>query len=108
MIRYQDRVAVFESTVPLGAEVKDLPVAKNYVDEHVFAKLKKLGLPPSSVADDGTFLRRVTIDVTGRMPSAEVARKFLDDKSPDKREKAIDRLLESESYADYFANKWSA
>jgi hypothetical protein len=108
MIRYQDRVAVFEATVPLGAEVKELPVAKNYVDELVFAKLKKLGLPPSPVADDGTFLRRVTIDVTGRLPSADAARKFLADTAADKREKAIERLLDSESYADYFANKWSA
>jgi hypothetical protein len=108
MIRYQDRVAVFEATVPLGAEVKELPVAKNYVDDLVFAKLKKLGLPPSPVADDATFLRRATIDITGRLPLPEVARKFIDDKSPDKREKAIDRLLESEAYADYFANKWSA
>jgi hypothetical protein len=108
MIRYQDRVAVFEATVPLGAEVKELPVAKNYVDELVFAKLKKLGLPPSPVADDGTFLRRVTIDITGRLPAADTARKFLADPSADKREKAIERLLDSESYADYFANKWSA
>jgi len=108
MIRYQDRVAVFEATVPLGAEVKELPVAKNYVDEHVFAKLKKLGLPPSPIADDGTFLRRVSIDVTGRLPAADVARKFLADPSPDKRDKAIERLLDSEAYADYFANKWSA
>jgi hypothetical protein len=108
MIRYQDRVAVFEATVPLGAEVKDLPVAKNYVDELVFAKLKKLGLPPSAVADDGTFLRRVTLDITGRLPATEAARKFAADPDPLKRDKAIDRLLDSETYADYFANKWSA
>ncbi len=108
MVRYQDRVAVFEATVPLGADVKELPAAKNFVDEHVFAKLKKLGLPPSPVADDATFLRRVTLDVTGRLPAADVARKFLEDKDPAKRDKAIDRLLASEHYSDYFANKWSA
>src|SRR5262245_35662839 len=108
MIRYQDRVAVFEATVQLGGEVEALPVAKNYVDEHVFAKLKKLGLPPSPVADDATFLRRVTLDITGRLPSAETARKFLEDKDPAKRDKAIDRLLQSDGYADYFAKKWSA
>jgi hypothetical protein len=108
MIRYQDRVAVAEATVPLGAEVKDLPVAKTLVDEHVFAKLRKLGLPPSAPADDATFLRRVTLDITGRLPSAEVARKFLEDKADDRREKAIERLLESEAYSDYFANKWAA
>jgi len=108
MIRYQDRVAVFEATVPLGADVKDLPVAKNYVDEHVFAKLKKLGLPPSAVADDATFLRRVTLDITGRLPSAAAARNFLADQDPAKRDKAIDGLLNSDGYADYFANKWSS
>lgn len=108
MIRYQDRVAVAEATVPLGAEVKDLPEARNLVDEHVFAKLKKLGLPPSGPADDATFLRRVSIDVTGRLPAPEVARKFLADADPAKRDKAIERLLESEAYADYFANKWSS
>lgn len=108
MVRYQDRVAVAEATVPLGAEVKDLPVAKTLVDEHVFAKLKKLGLPPSPTADDATFLRRATLDITGRLPSSEVARKFVADADPAKRDKAIERLLDSEAYADYFANKWSA
>jgi len=108
MIRYQDRVAVAEATVPMGAEVKDLPVARNLVDEHVFAKLKLLGLPPSPRADDATFLRRVTIDMTGRLPEPDVARKFLADADPAKRDKAIEALLESEAYADYFANKWSS
>jgi len=108
MIRYQDRVAVAEATVPLGAEVKDLPAVRTLVDEHVFAKLKKLGLPPSPGADDATFLRRVTLDITGRLPAADTARKFLEDRDPEKRDKAIERLLESEAYADYFANKWSA
>ncbi|HZE97620.1 MAG TPA: DUF1549 and DUF1553 domain-containing protein [Planctomycetota bacterium] len=108
MIRYQDRVAVAEATVPLGAEVANLPPVKSIVDDHVFAKLKKLGLPPSPVADDATFLRRVSLDITGRLPAAEVARKFLEDPDPAKREKAIERLLESEAYADFFANKWSA
>jgi hypothetical protein len=108
MIRYQDRVAVFEAMVPLGAEVKDLPAAKNVVDEAVYAKLKDLGLPPSAVCDDSTFLRRVSVDVAGRLPTAEEAKAFLADKSPDKRDRWIDRLLASESYADYFANKWAS
>ena len=108
MVRYQDRVAVAEATVPLGADVKDLPAAKTLVDEHVFAKLRKLGLPPSGPADDATFLRRVTLDITGRLPAADTARKFIEDADPAKRDKAIERLLESEAYADYFANKWSA
>ncbi|HYF00647.1 MAG TPA: DUF1549 and DUF1553 domain-containing protein, partial [Planctomycetota bacterium] len=108
MIRYQDRVAVFESTVPLGVEVKNLPAEKSPVDGPVFAKLKTLGLPPSPMADDATFLRRVSIDLTGRLPSAERAKAFLADKNPNKRDALIEELLASEGYADYFANKWSA
>ncbi|HLF91987.1 MAG TPA: DUF1549 and DUF1553 domain-containing protein, partial [Planctomycetota bacterium] len=108
MIRYQDRVAVFEAMVPLGVEVKNLPPARNYIDEVVFRRLTLLGLPPSEVSDDATFLRRVTLDLTGRLPVPATAKKFLADGSADKRDKIIDQLLSSEAYADYFANKWSS
>ncbi|HYE97309.1 MAG TPA: DUF1549 domain-containing protein, partial [Planctomycetota bacterium] len=108
MVRYQDRVAVFEATVPLGVAVKTLPPAKTFVDELVFKKLQVLGLPPSAVADDGTFLRRVTLDLAGRLPTADEARAFLADKDPAKRDRAIDRLIASDDYADWFANKWTA
>ena len=62
MVRYQGRVAVFAAAVPLGAPVTDLPPVRTFVDEAVFANLKELGIPPSPVCDDGTFLRRVTLD----------------------------------------------
>ena len=71
-------------------------------------KLRLLGLPPSAVSDDATFLRRVTIDVAGRLPTREEAEEFVGDTSPDKRDRVIDRLAASTDYADYFANKWSA
>jgi hypothetical protein len=108
MVRYQSRVATFRATVPLGAPVDKLPVARNFIDEKVFEKLKKVGMPPSEVCDDATFLRRVSIDVAGRLPTADEARAFLADTSADKRDKVIDRLVDSTDYADYFANKWSA
>ena len=108
MVRYQSRVAVFRATVPLGAPVETLPVARNFIDELVFEKLKKVGMPPSELCDDPTFLRRVTVDVAGRLPTPEEAKAFLADGSADKRNKLIDRLLEGTDYADYFANKWSA
>lgn len=108
MIRYQDRVAVFESTVPLGIAVKNLPPARTAADAPVFAKLTTLGLPPSATSDDATFLRRVTIDLTGRLPAADRAKAFLADKDPKKRDALVEELLASESYADWFANKWSS
>ncbi|HWB14543.1 MAG TPA: DUF1549 and DUF1553 domain-containing protein [Pirellulales bacterium] len=108
MVRYQGRVAVYSVSVPLGAPVENLPPAKNFVDEHVFANLKELGIPPSPVCDDATFLRRVTLDVAGRLPTEEEATTFAASSDHDKREKAIDALLATPDYADYFANKWTA
>ncbi len=108
MARYQGHVGVFRANVPLGASVDSLPPTKNFVDDAVFAKLKTLGVPPSPVCDDATFLRRVSVDIAGRLPTLEEARAFLADQDPAKRDRAIDRLLDSAEYADYFANKWTA
>lgn len=108
MVRYQGKIAVFNASVPLGAPVTQVPASKNFVDEHVFANLKEIGIPPSPVCDDATFLRRVTLDVTGRLPTEEETQSFLASQASDKREQVIDTLLRSPEYADFFANKWTA
>ncbi len=108
MVRYQGKVAVFHATVPLGALVQNLPPPRNYIDEQVFAKLKAMGMPPSDGCDDATFIRRVSIDIAGRVPTLDESRRFLADADPAKRDKLIDTLLASPEYADYFAGKWSA
>lgn len=107
MARYQGQVSTFRATIPLGADTSGVPAPVNFVDEAVFSKLKLLGIPPSELCDDATFLRRVHIDVTGTTPTQDEVQAFLADPSADKREKLIDRLLETEAYADYFANKWN-
>lgn len=107
MARYQGQVSTFRATIPLGAEMKDLPPYKNFIDEAVFGKLSLLGIPPSKLSDDATFLRRVHVDITGTMPTAEATSAFLADKDPAKRDKLIDKLIDSREYADYFANKWN-
>ena len=108
MVRYQGFVAVFNAAVPLGARVDSVPPSKNFVDDAVFANLKEIGVPPSPVCDDSTFLRRVTLDIAGRLPTEEEAKTFFANKSPDKRDQVIDELLRSPDYADFFANKWTA
>jgi hypothetical protein len=108
MVRYQGKVATFRGTVPLGAPVENLPLARTFVDELVFKQLKQVGMPPSDVADDATFIRRVTIDIAGRLPTPQEAEALAKDPSPNKRDAVIDRLLASTDYADYFANTWSA
>ena len=108
MVRYQGRVAVYNAAVPLGADVGGLPESRNFVDDLVFANLTELGIPPSPVCEDEVFLRRVSLDIGGRLPTEDEARAFLASKDPDKRKHAIDALLSSPDYADYFANKWTA
>jgi hypothetical protein len=76
------------------------------IDELVLAKLKKLGLPPAELCADEVFLRRVYLDVIGVLPAADEARTFLADKDPDKRRKLIDRLLQRDEFADFWALKW--
>ncbi|MCS7465411.1 DUF1549 domain-containing protein [Stieleria sp. ICT_E10.1] len=108
MVRHQDRVAVYNASIPLGQPVDAPPSPNNFVDELVFANLEQLGIPPSDLCDDATFLRRVSLDIGGRVPTEREARAFAADDSPDKRAKVVDRLLRSPDYADYFANKWTA
>lgn len=108
MVRYQGKIAVFRATAPLGAPVTQVPKSRNFIDDLVFSKLKMLGLPPSDVADDTTFIRRVTLDVAGRLPTPSEVQAFLSDANPKKRDAWVDRLLRSDEYADFFAGKWSA
>jgi len=107
MARYQGKVATYRATIPLGAEIASFPPARNSIDKAVFAKLQLLGIPPSPVCDDATFLRRVHIDLTGTLPTEEEVRAFLADPDSNKRDRLIDELLESPEYADFFANKWN-
>lgn len=108
MVRFQGRVAVFSGAVPLGAPVANVPAARNFVDGYVFSNLKELGIPPSPVCDDATFLRRVTLDIGGRLPTEDEATAFLASSDADKRDRVIDDLLRSPDYADYFAGKWAS
>jgi len=108
MVRFQGKVAVFNAAVPLGAPVENLPSSRNFVDDLVFSNLKTLGIPPSPVSDDATFLRRVTLDLCGRLPTEVETRAFLTSQDTGKRDLLIDSLLKSPEYADFFANKWTA
>jgi len=107
MARYQGQVATFRATIPLGADTSNMPEPANFVDTAVFGKLKQLGIPASDICDDATFLRRVSLDVAGILPTDEEVQQFLSDTSSDKRDRLIDRLLDSTAYADHFANKWN-
>ncbi len=69
------------------------------IDRLVIEKLNKPGITRSPVADDATFLRRITLDITGTLPTADEVRQFLADGDPDKRSNKINRLLRTPAYA---------
>lgn len=108
MVSYQSHVAVFRAVLPLGAPIESTPPVRSFVDELVLKKLRLLGMPPSPLCDDATFLRRVSVDVAGRLPTQAEAESFLADTNADKRERVIERLAASPDYASFFANKWAA
>ncbi len=91
---------------PSPFELPTTASPRNAVDEATFPRFKKLGLQVARPASDAVFLRRVYLDVTGTLPTAEEARAFLDDPSTTKRTALIDRLLERDEFADYWAMKW--
>lgn len=81
-------------------------VAQNFIDEQILAKLKRLNVPPSPLADDATFLRRTRLDVTGRLPLPNEIRAFLADADPQKRSRKIDELLAEPGYAAIWTLKF--
>jgi len=76
---------------------------RNFIDDQIFGRLEKAGIRSAPVAGDEEFLRRIYLDLTGRIPSPEDVRKFVSDPSVGKRSEVIDRLLFSEEFID----RWS-
>lgn len=79
----------------------------NYIDELVHDKLHKLRVVPSGNCSDDEFLRRVSLDIAGQLPTVEEFNQFMSDKSPDKRAKLVDRLLERKEFTEMWVMKWS-
>ncbi|MFN0169850.1 MAG: DUF1549 and DUF1553 domain-containing protein [Bryobacteraceae bacterium] len=90
----------FAAVVRPDAEPFPRIARNNFIDDHVQAKLRKLNLPPSGLATDGEFLRRVCLDIAGTLPPPDRVREFLRDRDPDKRRKLIRLLLDSPQYTD--------
>jgi len=88
-----------------GFQWNDPPEA-NYVDRLVHNRLRQLQYLPSPRCSDSEFIRRVFLDVTGLLPTADAAQRFLADRSEDKRSRLIDQLLESPEHAKFMALKW--
>lgn len=93
-----------EVILPYEMDVWKTPETE--IDRYVFTKLKEKGIQPANPCSDEVFIRRIYLDVTGTPPEPEEVKKFLNDKNPDKRKLLIDKLLDSDTFADYWSLKW--
>jgi len=91
---------------PAVPAVKDARWVRSPLDAFVLAKLEAKGLKPSPEADRATYIRRVTLDLWGLIPSPEEVAAFVTDKSPQAYEKLVDRLLASPHYGERQARRW--
>lgn len=82
------------------------PPEQNYVDRHVFSKLKMLNIAPSELCSDEQFVRRIFLDLCGVLPTPTEAKSFVLSTQPNKRAVLIDQLLNRPEYADYWTKKW--
>jgi len=76
--------------------------SNNFIDDFIFGKMAAAGVQPAPLTTDSEFLRRVSLDLTGRIPSPEQVDQFLADERPNKRALLIDSLIGSEAFVDYW------
>jgi hypothetical protein len=118
MIRFEGQAATSLFVIPYAERV-ELAGWKNnnFIDELAAEKFRELGIEPSPLCDDATFIRRAYLDAIGTLPAAEDTRAFLASDDPEKRSKLVDRLLGlcsesaqnicNDAYAAWWALKWS-
>lgn len=118
VVRFEGQAQAVVVTVPYGekTELKNWK-NQNFIDELASAKFREVGIEPSGLCDDATFVRRAYLDAIGSLPTIEQTQAFLDDKSPNKRAELIDALLgltgdpkkdvHNNSYAAYWSLKWA-
>ncbi|MCH7686993.1 MAG: DUF1553 domain-containing protein, partial [Planctomycetes bacterium] len=108
-VNYMGQVGAMQILLPRPGAPNPYPEIPSFnkIDDLVTAKLKKMGIVPSELADDATFLRRLFLDTIGTLPTPDEIRSFLADERLDKRQRKIDEVLNREEFADYWALKFA-
>ncbi len=109
MVRYGGKVGLSQIMVQPQKPMANYPAvpANNFIDTHVFAKLKGLNIVPSDLCDDAAFVRRAYFDIAGTPPLPTMIRAFVENPDPQKRSRLIDELLERPEYKDYQTILWA-
>ena len=105
--RYLDSVAPIEIVIPLSDKPVDLASQPrgNFIDDEVLSRLATLRLPVSPQADDSTFIRRVSLDLTGRLPEADKVMAYLANQDQNKNGELIDELVQTDAFNEYWSYK---
>lgn len=107
MVRFLGQATVFQVTSPYAKLEKIPQLAKNnFIDEKLIAKWLDLGLAPSPLCQDEEFIRRIYLDTIGTLPAPADIKAFLAEPAPERRARAIDRVLQRPEFVDYWALKW--
>lgn len=114
MVRFDGQVVVSTLVIPYSdqTELQDWR-SNNFIDELAAKKFQDLGLQPSPLCDDATFIRRSFLDCIGTLPDPETVLQFVNSENPDKRSELVDRLLgltgdpDADSYDDTYAAHWT-
>ncbi|MFM7130456.1 MAG: DUF1553 domain-containing protein, partial [bacterium] len=83
---------------PLPETVYEPLTSENGIDKAVVSHLRSIGIAPSPLAEDGVFLRRISLDLVGRLPEPAEIRRFVKDADPEKRSKMIDQLMDDADF----------
>src|SRR6056297_2244143 len=105
-----DTHTVGSQVLTLPADLKYTPPPaeeSNYVDALVDKKLQQLRILPSGPCTDEEFIRRLTIDITGLLPTEEAVKRFVADVADDKREALVDQLLQQKEFSEIWAMKFA-
>ena len=102
--RYLNHVHPVELVYPLSDDQSfdNAPASYGVIDREIHRLLATLRIRPAAPAEDTSFLRRVTLDLTGRLPTLAELKAFESDRSPDRRDRVIDRLLNSDAFTLYW------
>ena len=107
IVRFGSLVKMISVTTPLSDVPVKLPgtARKNWVDDEINSTLLLLNLEPAPTTNDASFLRRLSLDLLGRLPTLAQVENFSDNESQDKRSELIDELLGSDEFTSYWTHR---
>ncbi len=106
MIRYCGQAAVMQVAAPFGKSKPTEFRASNFIDEKIAKKWQELGIDPAGDCTDAEFLRRVSLDLIGQLPTPDEARAFAADTGADKRARLVNQLMDRPEFVDFWTLKW--